>query len=448
MSIEERVLQRIVPSQEEEERLREVVAILKRRLEAEIEDLGIEAHPMLVGSVAKGTHLTGSEIDMFVLFSPSISREDLEKYGLMLGESVVGGEKHFAEHPYIQGQFEGFMTEIVPCYEVTDPRKKMSAVDRTPFHTRYVLKKLKEKQKNEIRLLKQFAKGIGVYGAEAKVQGLSGYLCELLVLKYGSLQKVLKGTTKWRKGTIIELEKKASKKFNEPLTVVDPIDSGRNVASALSLDQFTRFIHLSESYLENPRIKFFFPPKPKKPTKAGVQKKMKARGTHILGIVIDKPDIVDDVLYPQIRKAEKSITNLCERHEFVVYDSGFQVLEDEILFLVELKSATLPAIRKHKGPTAWLGNVEDFLKKWEHSRKKVAGPYVEDGHFYFDLKRDYTDAKTLLKRELGKLGLGKNLDDIVSKRFSLLENDEIASRGYLIPLSIFLEKSVQAPRLL
>ncbi|UCD91784.1 MAG: CCA tRNA nucleotidyltransferase [Methanobacteriota archaeon] len=445
MSIEDRVLQKIIPSQEEEERLREVVAILKRRLEAEIKDLGIEAQPMLVGSVAKGTHLKNPEIDMFVCFSPSTSRKDLERYGLMLGESVVGGEKHFAEHPYIQGEFEGFTTEIVPCFEVTDPRKKMSAVDRTPFHTEYVLKNLKEKQKNETRLLKQFAKGVGVYGAEAKVQGLSGYLCELLVLKYGSFQKVLKGATKWKKGAVLELDKKAMKKFTEPLVMVDPVDAGRNVASALSIDQFARFIHLSKSYLKGPKISFFFPSKPKTPSKASVLKKMKARGTDFMAVAIMKPDLVEDVLYPQIRKALKSIANLCERNEFVVYDSGFQVLEDEILFLVELKSARLPTVRKHKGPATWLGNVEDFIQKWEKSRKKVAGPYIENGHFYFDLKRDYMDARLLLKRELKSLGLGKNLDEVVSKKFSVLENEEILSKGYLLPFSMFLSKSIQNP---
>ncbi|TET91134.1 MAG: CCA tRNA nucleotidyltransferase [Methanomassiliicoccales archaeon] len=445
MGIEDRVLEKIVPSREEEERLREVVAILKRRLEAEIGDLGIDAHPLLVGSVAKGTHLKNPEIDMFVCFTPSTSRKDLEKYGLMLGESVVGGEKHYAEHPYIMGEFEGFTTEIVPCYKVTDPRKKMSAVDRTPFHTEYVLKNQKEKQKNETRLLKQFAKGTGVYGAEAKVQGLSGYLCELLVLEYGSFRKVLKGASKWRKGAVLELEKKASKKFTEPLIVVDPVDSGRNVASALSLNQFARFIQLSRFYLKNPKMKFFFPLRPKKPTKAGIQKRLKARGTDFLTVAIKKPDMVDDVLYPQIRKAVRSIANLCERNEFVVYDSGFHVLENEILFLIELKSARLPVVRKHKGPTAWVGNVDDFLQKWERSRKKVAGPYVENGHFYFDLKRDHAEAKTLLRRELKNLGLGKNLDEVVSKRFTVLQNEEIISEGYLVPFSMFLEKSIQNP---
>jgi tRNA nucleotidyltransferase (CCA-adding enzyme) len=447
MSVEERVLARIVPSPEEEERLREVVSILKKTLESEITGLGIDAFPMLVGSVAKGTHLKNPEIDMFICFPPSTSRRDLERYGLMLGESVVGGEKHYAEHPYIQGEFEGFVTEIVPCFDVKDPRKKMSAVDRTPFHTEYVLKNLKEKQKNETRLLKKFTKGIGIYGAEAKVQGMSGYLCELLVLKYGSFQKVLKGSSKWRKGTALELEKKARKKFDEPLIVVDPVDAGRNVASALSLNQMARFIHLSKSYLQDPRMRFFFPPKPKKQTKAAVHKKMRARGTDFVAIVMKKPEVVEDVLYPQIRKAKKSIQNLCERNEFVVYDSGFQVLSNEIIFLLELMSAELPAIRKHRGPATWVANSDDFLEKWKRSRKKVAGPYVENGHLYFDVKREHPDVKSLLRKNLRALGLGKNLDEVVSKRFTLLENEEITSKGYLVPLSMFLEKSIEAASL-
>jgi tRNA nucleotidyltransferase (CCA-adding enzyme) len=34
-------------------------------------------------------------------------------------------------------------------------------------------------------------KGTGVYGAEAKVEGFSGYLTELLVINYGSFPKAL-----------------------------------------------------------------------------------------------------------------------------------------------------------------------------------------------------------------------------------------------------------------
>jgi len=444
MSIEERVLKRIVPTQGEEERLREVVSILKKMLESEIENLGVEAFPILVGSVAKGTHLKGPEIDMFVCFSPSTSREDLERIGLMLGETVLSDiEQHFAEHPYLAGKFEGFTTEVVPCYEVKDPRKKMSAVDRTPFHTEYGIKRLKERQKNEVRLLKRYAKGTGVYGAEAKIQGLSGYLCELLVLKYGSFQKVLKGATRWHRGMVLELEKKAKKKFPEPLVFIDPVDAGRNVASALSLDQFARFIHLSKSYLENPKMSYFFPPKRKKPSRAAVQKKMSSRGTDFIAVVLKKPDVVEDILYPQIWKAEKSIKSFFEKHEYTVLDCGSEVVGDEIIFMVEVISAELPEVRKHMGPAPWLKNADDFVEKWKRSRKRIAGPYVENGRLFFDLKREYANAKMLLRKELRNLGLGKNLDDeVVSRRFIVLQNDEIVSKGYLAPLSKFLEKTV------
>lgn len=443
MSIEERVLKRIVPTESEEERLREVVSILKKMLESEIENLGIEAYPMLVGSTAKGTHLKDPEIDMFICFPPSTSRANLEKYGLILGNYVLDKpEQHFAEHPYLAGEFEGFTTEIVPCYEVKDPGKKMSAVDRTPFHTAYVKENLKPKQNNEVRLLKRFAKGTGVYGAEAKVQGMSGYLCELLVLKYGTFLKVLKGAAKWRKGTIIELDKKSKKKFREPLVLIDPVDAGRNVASALSLDQLGRFIHLSKSYLGNPRMNFFFQPKRKRPTKQALQKKMSARGTDFIAVLLRKPDVVDDVLYPQIWKAEKSIRTLCQKYEFTIHDTSAQVVENEIIILVELLAAELPAVRKHMGPSPWLKNADDFVEKWKGSRKRIAGPYVENGRLYFDLKREYREAKSLLKKELGNLGLGKNLDEMVSKRFTVLLNDEIISKGYIVPLSEFLERSV------
>jgi tRNA nucleotidyltransferase (CCA-adding enzyme) len=443
MSIEDRVLKRIVPTESEEERLREVVSILKKMLQSEIENLGIEAYPMLVGSVAKGTHLKDPEIDMFVCFSPSTPRLDLEKHGLMLGKYVLdNAERHFAEHPYLAGEFEGFETEIVPCYDVKDPRKKMSAVDRTPFHSAYVKKNLKKGQNNEVRLLKRFAKGTGVYGAEAKIQGFSGYLCELLVLKYGTFQKVLKGASRWRKGTVIELGKKAKKKFREPLVFIDPVDAGRNVASALSLDQLGRFIHLSKSYLDTPKMSFFFPPKRKMPIKQAVQKKMGARGTDVLAVVLRKPDVVDDILYPQVWKAEKSVKGLFEKYEFKVHDISAQVVEEEIVILVELVAAELPAVRKHMGPYPWLQNADVFVQKWRGSRKRIAGPYVENGRLFFDLKREFREAKFLIRRELVNLGLGKSLDEIASKGFSVLVNDEIISKGYHVPLSDFLEKSI------
>ena len=245
MTVEERVLARIRPSPDEEARLEKVVRELLERLRATLKSNGWEAKPFLAGSVAKGTHLTGTEIDVFVAFPPELPRADLEDRGLALGKMLEKGTHLYAEHPYTRGWYGGFEVEIVPCYRITDAAQRMSAVDRTPLHVDYVLGRVKDGQTNEIRLLKAWAEGIGVYGAEAKILGFSGYLCELLVLKYGSFRGVLEASLSWRPGIVLELDRAPARTFPEPLTVVDPVDPNRNVASAVSIEQLATFVHAS-----------------------------------------------------------------------------------------------------------------------------------------------------------------------------------------------------------
>ena len=45
-------------------------------------------------------------------------------------------------------------------------RKMESAADRTQFHTEFMLENLSGPMKNNVRLLKQFLKNNGIYGAE------------------------------------------------------------------------------------------------------------------------------------------------------------------------------------------------------------------------------------------------------------------------------------------
>src|SRR2546428_2530188 len=173
-TVEEQVLERIGPSPEEEAGIENVVRELLERLRATLKSKGWDAKPFLAGSVAKGTHLTGTEIDVFVAFPPDLPRADLEERGLALGTILENGTHRYAEHPYTRGWHGGFEVEIVPCYRITDATQRMSAVDRTPLHVDYVLGRVKEGQTDEIRLLKAWAEGIGVCGAEAKILGFGG----------------------------------------------------------------------------------------------------------------------------------------------------------------------------------------------------------------------------------------------------------------------------------
>src|SRR5437867_588133 len=85
MSVEERVLARIRPTPDEEARIEKLVREILDRLRSTLRSKGWEAKPFLAGSVAKGTHLTGTEIDVFVAFPPDLPRADLEERGLALG---------------------------------------------------------------------------------------------------------------------------------------------------------------------------------------------------------------------------------------------------------------------------------------------------------------------------------------------------------------------------
>ena len=408
--VEARVLKKILPTDEEEARLREVVHELKDRLAERIAARGLDAKPILVGSVAKGVHLHEPEIDMFVAFSPDVPREGLEKEGLAFGDILERPVRMYAEHPYTRGWYKGFEVEVVPCYRITDATQRLSAVDRTPLHVDYVLGHLQEDQAAEVRLLKAWTAGIGVYGAEAKIRGFSGYLCELLVLKHGTFRGVLEAARAWRPGTKIEFETVAARALSEPLVVVDPVDGNRNVASAVSAEQLATFVHAGREYLAKPSERFFFP-RPLKPLPlARLKATLRRRGTHLVAISIPAPKITEDVSYPQVRKAHRGILDLLHRHGFTAMNSWSGIEGPEVLILVEFEVYRLPKVELHDGPPVWVKNAEDFLRKWRKSKRRVAGPYIRGERWVVEMWRESVDGASLLRKDFRSLSLGRDLD--------------------------------------
>src|SRR3989449_9361351 len=118
MSVEERVLARIRPTPDEEARIEKVVREILDRLRSTLQSEGWEAKPFLAGSVAKGTHLTGTEIDVFVAFPPDLPRADLEERGLALGKLLERGAHLYADHPYTRGGYGGLQVRRVPLSRI------------------------------------------------------------------------------------------------------------------------------------------------------------------------------------------------------------------------------------------------------------------------------------------------------------------------------------------
>jgi len=191
--LRELILRRIRPSVEEERLVEAFCRRVSGELSERLREAGFKAVAEVHGSVAKGTWLSGErDLDIFILLDPGYERDVipsvLEVVKRYLGSGWV---EAYAEHPYLQARIDEFQVDFVPCFRIRPGEPLKSATDRTPLHTAYVREHLKPEQRDEVRLLKRFMKGIGVYGAELKVGGFSGYLCELLIIHYGSFEKLL-----------------------------------------------------------------------------------------------------------------------------------------------------------------------------------------------------------------------------------------------------------------
>jgi len=445
-SLEETVIREISPTPEEEENVNRVARELLEKVASTARDMGISIEPLIVGSVAKGTFLRDPDIDLFIQFSTSTSREALEQQGLALGMKVLPhGRKQYAEHPYVQGEFRGFDAEIVPCFAVTDPSQKMSAVDRTPFHTSFIAANLGPRQKGEVRLLKRFLKGIGAYGAEEAVRGFSGYLSELLVIRYGTFRGVLEASARWSESMRLDAgvavaDTHAVTTHGEPLVFLDPVDPARNVASALSTEKYALFIHASQSYLAEPSRLFFFPNPPRAFPLAALRSLVRKRGTELVGILLRTPQVIPDIYFSQLRKFERAVRALCEENGFAVIHSAFFELGEQTIFLFEFEVFRLPAVRSHRGPPVGNPRESEFHAKWKASPQRLGALHIVDGLWAVDVAREFTVAEHLIRERMSTLSLGKHLNEEVKKGFKMLRGPSLFTRANALPLTLFLDK--------
>jgi tRNA nucleotidyltransferase (CCA-adding enzyme) len=427
-SIRANVLSRIKPSEDEKIRLDHLAKSIISRIDAIGESNGIDIKGILVGSSARGTWISGEhDLDIFIMFPPEVEREYLEEKGLYVARKIAmqgeSFEERYAEHPYVHAVFNGFEVDLVPAFGVISGADIISAVDRTPFHNSYVSSRIQGSE-DEVLLLKQFQKGIGVYGSELKTRGFSGFLVELLVIHYGLFENVLKAACNWKAGISIDIEKHGILIHRDPLIMIDPTDPARNVAAALSLDNMCVFIDKACEFLEEPDEKYFKVQIPGPLGDDEFKKIIDERGSSLLAVVFKVPDIVEDVLYPQLHKLEESVCEMLERYGFRVYNSAVWADENAIV-LLELESAKLPLVKKHTGPNVWGKEfVLSFKEKYNNTRT-FSNIFIQNGRYMIEIPRKYSSARKLVESEILKCGLGKHLALSIKKEFHVIENEEL-----------------------
>jgi tRNA nucleotidyltransferase (CCA-adding enzyme) len=424
--ITKQVLAKITPKPAE----RTKVDALSRKLEEKIalicQQEGVSAKVRVEGSVAKDTWLSEDlDIDVFMRLPTSIPRKNLGDIGLKIARKAAGDAEQierFAEHPYLETFIDGYHVDIVPCYDAK-PGEWQSATDRTPYHTDYIRLHLGKKLQGEVRLLKRFMQGVGVYGAEIKVGGFSGYLCELLVMRYGSFVQTIEAFAHYSRRVVIDQEgfyqdrqHELALLFPEPLVIVDPVDRGRNVASAVQPQKLYAFIAAARAFLERPAMEFFYPPKTKVLSPKALKDEFASWGSAIVFIAIGALDAVPDVLWGQLYRSKRSLHTLLELSDFKVLKNEVWSNEKKLsVFVFELEQQKLPNIKRHLGPPLEReAECQKFLGKYADNAKVISGPYVEDGRWMVMLPRKNADAVALLKEKLADGGKNAGVADLIA----------------------------------
>ncbi len=437
------VLERIKPREEDYRKLREIYEKVSALVSRCLSRLGKDFTVTLQGSVAKDTFLRGEvDIDVFVLFEPS--QVDDTWFRSVFTEAMMScfeeeGYKvilEYATHPYVTAFIEGVEVNIVPAFRVDDPGRILSAVDRTPFHTEYVLRKLTDMQRDHVRVLKLFLKAWGIYGAEVKVQGFSGYLAELLIAAYGNFENLLRAAIRWRPyRTCIDIEKhypnerECLKKFrNSVLVVVDPVDPNRNAAAAVSLRSFTIFKLISHLFMLKPSVQFFEREECEAPRDAleFVKQRLRAVDSCLAYLVFRVTKPVPDVVWGQLRRVERALVNELKnlRSQVVYVDSWVDSLLTRAIVVVEVAECS-KEYELHQGPLGLdLDNATRFLLK---NSDAYAGPWLGlDNRLYCVRRKKYSvrDAVSL-----------------ISKKFSELSALQLEQAGIGIPGDVVEEQS-------
>ena len=434
------ILKKIIPTRDDKKKIEALARELELKVTSACAQQGVQAIVRVEGSVAKDTWLKGEpDIDIFMRLPTSISRRDLGKTSLVIARKATEGSaqiERFAEHPYLEAFVTGIRVNIVPCFAVKRS-EWLSATDRTPFNTDYMKSRLNKTLRNEVRLLKKFMQGIKVYGAEIKIGGFSGYLCELMTLHYKSFIQTLQAFAGYTRRMVVDIEnyyagreKELQLLFAEPLVVIDPVDKGRNVASAVRSEKLHTFVGAARAFLETPRKEFFDPPNRSLSVEI-LKRTLRIRGSTSLFLTCTPAEVVPDILWGQLYRTQRSLRKMVELN-------GFEVLRDAVwsdektlsVFILELARRVLPSIRKHLGPPLTRKEeCADFLSKYLCNNHVVSGPYIEDGRWIVELQRRFTDVVEILdgklKEDGSKIGVAQLISEAFKKEYSILVNDKI-----------------------
>ena len=446
----EEIKRELRPTEEEVRRGLDLFKEIKALVESSL-NIDYDFTVSLEGSFAKGTSIRGDiDLDIFILIrKKDLSNKWIEEHVIrQLLESKLSKYPHqlkYASHPYITLQAEGFEIDVVPAYWAEDPREIMTAVDRTPFHTKYVNSRLNDYMRDEVRLLKKFLKNLGIYGAEVRVEGFSGYLTELIVIRYGSFIDSVKAMSMWREGEVVIVDEETSREHLTPrelrkifkddvLIVPDPVDPRRNAASAVSERALKIAVIASNTFIKKPsRKSFFYEPQVKSLNE--LVKFLEETERRVLLLRYSVPEgLPPDVLWGELKRIGKRVVSLLANYGFHVIDYDFwsNELNQAFIALDLAHEGSLPPYEVRAGPPKVSKGLLNFVMKHSSSDRALSVWVARDGLPKAIIRRKYKRAQELLESLGSKELSAKDLIflNIISE-FSEIPKDLKEDRNFM-----------------
>jgi tRNA nucleotidyltransferase (CCA-adding enzyme) len=433
------VASRVTPGQQERDFMDGLASKLTEKVGKILSGSGFKADVSVQGSVAKDTWLhREGDLDIFASLPTDLERGEWEDRVLPVlrkGLSEYSLLERYAEHPYLEFETNKVRVNVVPCYNVKQGNWK-SATDRTPFHTTYMREHLNDQLKREVRILKKFMKGVGVYGAEIRVGGFSGMLVETITLRYGSFVKILESAMTWRTGSVIEVEpsgreeEQLRRKFDSPLIVVDPVDPNRNLAAAVRTDKLWEFVAIARQFTSVPAFSYFYPGRPRQRSRKQLLRRLSQSQSDYVVVVFPHSHVVLDILWAQLYSLEKSLVGLAERHEFQVLRSGVWGDAEKISgIILVVESAQLPESQIHLGPPVERKQESEmFLERHVKARDTLSGPWISGNRWMVEKRRPFQSLPQLIVAAAKdpKLGLAvpAQLEQCFRKKVRMLQNEK------------------------
>ncbi|HMF32915.1 MAG TPA: hypothetical protein VKK79_15945 [Candidatus Lokiarchaeia archaeon] len=438
-AIREQVLQDIRPTPDEIDGIQSIAATLQESIEKYASAAGVPINFFEIeGSTGlKQTQLrNASDIDAFVGLpleyvlpggrqDRKINHKELRQmFAQMVSTWLTAAAEDagatnvdlsYSEHPYLTAKMGHYDVDVVLCVDLPEEELlqygPVTAVDRSPWHSRYLASALNDDQRDDVRLLKQFCKACHAYGdTSAPGQaGFIGYASELLVAHFGSFWDVIEVFSDLPQtpvdpfGREITQLRKNSRLQGDFLLVIDPTDRNRNVAASISPRAFRWVNARIQEFFAAPSADFFqIHPVPEvvdTPSEYRVIE-FQATGRRHYTILRDK-------LYSWANSTQKLAA------QELTHEPRFEGANFELFFKPDVGEYALafwtstpeisaeylrqgPAVlddaavgNQFKGPP----NVQKFLNKHPDA-------FIKEGFYWINQARDFTDFTTFLVHQL------------------------------------------------